>query len=128
MKRQVIGFALIALTFPLVGCGGSFDIYSPTQIHRTVQSRGQGLYVVSYKEFDVINDFGFGVEKVREAVRKAENTKDKLAVWDQAAFVAVPRYLEAKGLIPSECTQGVVVIRSGSLEGGGGWAEFRCKE
>lgn len=125
-RRAVLGLVLLVIGLP--ACSDPFGIYSPERIHRIVQSRGPGLYVVSYKEFDVINEFGPGVENVRAEVRKAESTKDKLAVWDQAAFIAVPRYLEAKGLVPSECTQGVIVTRSGSTEGGGGWAEFRCKE
>ena len=83
---------------------------------------------MDYKEFYVINEYGPGVENVREAVRKLESTQDKRAVWDEAALVSVPRYLEAKRIVPAECTQGIVVIRSGSTEDGGGWAEFRCKE
>lgn len=126
MKRlTLIGFAFLEVCLP--ACSDPFGIYSPEQIHRTVQLVRPGIYVVSYKEFDVINNFGPGVENVREAVRKAKSTEDKLAVWGQAAFIAVPRYLDIKGLTPSECAQGISVIRSGSTEGGGGWAEFRCK-
>lgn len=124
-RRMMLGLAILVIGLP--ACSDPFGVYSPERIRRTVQSRGQGLYVVSYKEFDVINAFGPGVENVRADVRKAGGTKEKLAVWDQAVSVAAPRYLEAKGLVPSECTQGVVVTRSGSTEGGGGWAEFRCK-
>jgi len=82
---------------------------------------------VSYKEFDVLDEYGSGVERIRESVQDAKGTKDKLAVWDKAVSVAVPKYLEAKGLVPDECVQGVVITRSGATEGGGGWAEFRCK-
>lgn len=124
MSRRLI--SLIFLVFGLSACR-SFDIYLPNQIHRTVHLLTPGVYVVFYKEFDVINEYGPGVEKVREAVRKSESTKDKLVVWEQVAFGAVPKYLDAKGLIPAECAQGVEIIRSGSTEGGGGWAEFRCK-
>lgn len=104
MNRRVIGLALIALTFPLVGCGGSFDIYSPGQIHRTVRTLGTGLYEVSYRWREVAEQYG----------------KDRKT--------AVPEYLKAKGLVPLECARGVAVIRGGEVEGGGGWAEFRCKE
>jgi len=103
MIRGVIGFTFLALTFPLVGCGGSFDIYSPGQIHRTVQSRGAGIYVVYY-EWPYVED-RFGKNRA----------------------TAVPEYLQEKGLIPPECMQGVTVIRGGEAEGGKGWAEFRCK-
>jgi hypothetical protein len=85
-----------------------------------------GIYVVSYREFDVIDKYGPGVENVREATRRAKDPGDKVSAWDQATFAAVPRYLEAKGLVPTECKQGIAVIRCGSTEGGGGWAEFRC--
>ena len=106
MSRWIFNLALaiLALTVSLAGCGGSFDIYSPGQIHRTVRSQGPGLYVVSYKWPYVEDHFG----------------KDRAT--------AVPEYLKMKGLVPPECTQGVTVIRGGEVEGGGGWAEFRCKE
>ena len=117
---------LIFLVLSLTACGGNFDIYSPSQIHKTVQVLRPGVYVVGYKHHDVINEYGPGVENVRKAIRN--DSDNWRAFWDGAVAVAVPRYLEAKGLVPAECTQGVVVIRSGSGEGGGGWAEFRCKE
>lgn len=103
MKRWLSGCLAFAAIYPLVGCGGSFDIYSPSQIHRTVHPRGNGLYVVSYKWSYMVEHFG----------------KDRAT--------AVPKYLEAKGIIPVECSQGVTVIRGGEVEGGSGWAEFRCK-
>ena len=104
MSHRMIGFAIAASIFPLVGCGGSFDNYSPSQIHRTVQLRMPGLYVVYYEWPYVEEHFG----------------KDRAT--------AVPEYLKAKNLVPSECLRGVIVTRGGEGEGGKGWAEFRCKE
>ena len=104
MKQWLMGLAASAAIFPLTGCGGSFDNYSPSQIHRTVQSLGNGLYVVDYRWREVAQNFG----------------KDRA--------VAIPKYLEAKGIVPAECSSGITVIRGGEVENGGGWAEFRCKE
>lgn len=104
MKQQVIMKAISVLAVvPLTACGGSFDIYSPSQIHRTVQLTKQGVYIVDYRWREVAEQFG----------------KDRAT--------AVPKYLEAKGLTPPECVHGVTVIRGGEVESGGGWAEFRCK-
>ena len=58
MKQRAISFVISALIFLLVGCGGSFDIYSPSHIHRTVQSRGPNLYVVYYEWPYVEERFG----------------------------------------------------------------------
>jgi hypothetical protein len=104
MKQLVIIKTLSVLAIaPLTACGGSFDIYSPSQIHRTVRSLESGHYVVYYKWRPVEETYG----------------KDRAA--------AIPEYLKAMGIVPSECTRGVIVIRGGETEGGGGWAEFRCK-
>lgn len=124
-QRAMLGLVLGVIGLP--ACSDPFGIYSPERIHRTVQSRGPGLYVVSYEYFDVIDQYGPGVERVREDVRNAESTKGKLAAWTKAEFIAVPKYLEAKGLVPTECKQGVIVVRGGSSVEGDGWAEFRCK-
>ncbi|MEJ1405485.1 MAG: hypothetical protein RPU62_00680 [Candidatus Sedimenticola sp. (ex Thyasira tokunagai)] len=116
---------LVFLALSLSACGGSFDIYAPSQIHKTVKLLRPGIYDVGYKHFEVINEYGLGVENVRKSIR--QNPENWRTLWNEAAAVAVPKYLEAKGLVPAECEQGVEVIRSGSGEGGGGWAEFRCK-
>jgi len=88
----------------LCGCGPSFDIYSPDQIHRTVRVLGPGHYVVSYKWRYVEENFG----------------KDRAT--------AIPAYLKAKGIVPPDCSRGITVIRGGETEGGGGWTEFRCNQ
>ena len=104
MKQLIFMKALsVLVAVSLTACGGSFDIYSPSQIHRTVQLRGLDLYVVYYDWPYVEEHFG----------------------RDRATYV--PKYLKAKNLIPPECLQGVTVTRGGEGEGGKGWAEFRCK-
>ena len=97
-------FALAAWMLSSVGCGARFDIYAPDQIHRTVQSRGKGLYVVYYEWPYMENHFG------------------------KNRALAVPEYLREKGLVPPECKWGTTVVRGGDAEGGKGWAEFRCTE
>lgn len=105
MKQLVIRKVLrVLVAVPLTACGGSFDIYSPSQIHRTVQLIKPGVFIVDYRWREVAEQFG----------------KDRA--------MAVPKYLEARGLTPPECVRGVIVIRGGEVEGGGGWAEFRCKK
>jgi len=128
MKRWLVGLAVSTTVFPLTGCGGSFDNYSPSQIHRTVQSRGGEIYIVFYQYFDVLDQYGPGVERVRGDVQKELTTNAKQEVWTKAEHIAVPKYLEAKGLTPVECRNGIIVIRGGSSVEGDGWAEFRCKE
>lgn len=100
MKPALLGFAIIFSG--LLGCSNTLGGSSSDQNHRSVQSLGDGLYVVDYKWPYVEKTFG-----------KNRNT-------------AVPAYLEEKRLIPSECTHGVAVVRGGETEGGWGWAEFRC--
>ena len=104
MKKLLVGVVISTTMSPLGGCGGSFDVYSSNQIHRTVQSRGAGHYVVDYRWREVAEQHGN----------------------DRAT--AVPKYLEANRLVPTECSRGVIVIRGGEVEGDGGWAEFRCAE
>ena len=120
--RAFLGFCFITFATALFGCGG-FDIYSPEQIHRTVRSQGMGRYVVTYKWRYVIDNYGPDMAMLLKGV----DDKDKKDVWKRATVVAVPKYLEAKGIVPSECTQGVTIIRSGEVEGGGSWAEFLCQ-
>jgi len=115
--------ALAATIVALVGCGGRFDIYSPGEIHRTVRSLGSGKYLVDYKWRYVIANYGPDMELLLKGVDK----KDMPAIWKAATGQAVPKYLEAKGIVPKECARGVSITRSGETEGGGGWAEFVCK-
>lgn len=42
-------------------------------------------------------------------------------------FHEVEKFLTLHHMIPSACTQGIVVVGSGDGEGGGGWAKFRCR-
>jgi len=76
----------------------------------------------------MINEYGPGLVKVRETVRQANDSKDKLAVWDQAMAAAVSKYLKERGLIPSECIHGVKVVNSNKDEAGGGVSAFRCRQ
>lgn len=86
----------------LIGCsslsGGDF-----TADCRNVHHLGGGVYVVDYRWPYVEKVFGRDLYK------------------------AVPAYLEAKNLVPSACSSGVVVVGGGEVEGGWGWARFRCK-
>lgn len=125
MTRKCYGFALVL--FALSACAGTHDAYDQSAKDRSVQMLYPGTYIVSYREFDVIEKYGPGVESVRDAVRQATGLRDKTSLWDQAVIATVPKYLVAAGLVPIECRYGVAVIRCGSTEGGGGWAEFRCK-
>lgn len=115
--------ALATTIVALVGCGGRFDIYSPGEIHRTVRSLGSGSYVVYYEWPYVIDSYGPDMKFLLKGV----DNKDKPAIWKAATAQAVPKYLEAKGLVPGECARGVSITRSGEGEGGKGWAEFVCK-
>ena len=128
MNRRLIGFMILFtfITFILMGCSGN---YSPNRLHRTVKPHPnqEGTYLVYYRRHNMIEEFGPGLVKVRDMVRQAKNIEDKLAVWDQALAFAVPKYLEAKDLIPIECVKGVFVVSSSSDEAGGGTTAFRCK-
>lgn len=127
MAARLIRLALIATV--LMGCGDErFDIYSPSQIHHTIKPHPNrdGLYVVQYRWDKVIDEFGPGIASVRQAVRQADD-KDKLVIWDNTMAAAVPKYLEANGLIPAKCVRGVIVISSNQDEAGNGMTAFRCK-
>lgn len=101
IRRAMLGLVLLVIGLP--ACSDPSGKYSPEMTHRSVQSLSKGLYVVDYKWPYVVETFG----------------KDQT--------IAVPTYLEAKGLIPAECVRGVTVVRGGRTEGGWAWAEFRCK-
>jgi len=115
--------AVIFGAFVLGGCSSQFGLFPPSDIHRTVRVLEPGLYDVHYKWFYVIDHFGPDMEHELKGV----HDQDKRAIWDKAFAEAVPKYLESNGLIPKECTDGVVVTRRGEAEGGWGWANFRCK-
>lgn len=125
MTERLIWLSFLASS--LFACGGSSDVYSPNHIYRTVQPHPNhaGLYLVHYRHHQVINDYGPGVDKVREEVRS--NPNDWRAVWDEATAIAVSRYMTDKGLIPEECQSGIVIVSSDSDEAGGGTTAFRCK-
>jgi hypothetical protein len=120
----------LLLAYLSICSSGCYDIYSPSEIQRTVQETpgNRGLYIVDYKRHAVIDEFGPGVAAVREAVRQSATAEAKRDAWNQALAVAVPRYLAAKNIVPPICVDGVVVIDSGPVEGGGGWSRFRCKD
>lgn len=115
------------LASSLFACGGNYDVYSPSDIHRTVQPHPnyEGLYLVHYRHHQVINEYGPGVDKIREKVRV--NPDNWRALWDEAIAKAVSRYMTEKGLVPAECQSGIVVVSSDSDEAGGGTTAFRCK-
>jgi hypothetical protein len=112
----------------LSGCGFFFNPYSPERIARTVVARGPGYWVVSFPYHDVIDRHGPGLSTVRANVQRAKDYEEVKALWRNAEAEAVPRYLLANNLIPEDCKYGVQVVRSGSVEGGGGWAEFECTQ
>jgi hypothetical protein len=123
--RQILAVAVLAVLV-----SACYDIYSPSQIHRTVQMDPtvSGHYVVDYKWYYVIEEFGPGVEKVRDVVRQSTSPTEIATAWNQALAVAVPKYLTAKHITPATCVNGVVIIESRFVEGGGGWSRFRCKD
>ena len=125
MDRRLFGILLLSIS--LSACGSGFDVYSPSEIHRTVQKHPnhEGLYLVHYRQHQVINKYGPGVDNVREGIRK--NPDNWRALWDRAAAEAVTRYMTEKGLIPKECVNGIVIVSSDSDEAGGGTTAFRCK-
>jgi hypothetical protein len=121
-------FSLSGFLFALVltGCGGN-DFSNPNQGTVKPHSSREGVYLVYYRYHQMIDEFGPGVEAVRQNVREAGSIEDKLAVWDDALEIAVPKYLEANRLVPPECVNGVHVISSLGDEDGGGTTAFRCK-
>jgi hypothetical protein len=101
--------------------------YSDENIHRTVARQGAGVWGVMFERHKVIDDYGPGVAEVRRAVQSADNFEQVSLIWKQAVAEALPKYLVARKLVPEECEHGIRVLRSGSGEGGGGWAHFECR-
>jgi hypothetical protein len=103
--------------------------YSAEELHRTVQPHPnrEGVYLVYYRYMEMIEEYGPGVERVRELASQAQSANSKQAVWDEALAIAVPRYLESRNLVPEACTNGILVISSHGDEAGGGTTAFRCK-
>lgn len=109
------------------GCGPHTDVSAPDGIPRNVQKHPnrEGLYLVYYRWRQVIDEFGPGYSAVQSRVRDASDG-NKLEIWDQTMRLAVPKYMEAKGLVPKECAHGVEIVSSGPDEAGGGVSAFRC--
>lgn len=106
MNRLRASASAVAIAIGSAGCSWleSFDPYSPSQLHRTVQpiSEEPGLYIVNAK-----------IAQVREFGENME--------------IAVPKYLAAYGLVPTECANEVTFVSRAYLEGGAKmWAKFRC--
>jgi hypothetical protein len=118
--------AHLPLILALTACG-ALDPYSASNIGMTVKPLESGLYIVSYRELEVIDAYGPGVDQVRREVEHVKTSQESEAVWHRAHAVAVPKYLASKGIVPAECRNGVEVTASGSTENGGGWSHFRCK-
>jgi hypothetical protein len=85
-----------------------------------------GVYVISYRRLELLEQYGQGMEQTTNAVERADS-HNKGRIWNEAVAAALERYMQANGLVPSECTRGIEVIESGQNEGGGGSAAFRCK-
>ena len=96
--------AALATLWALVGCFGPFDQYSPSRIHSTVQGDGQGAFTIEYPWASVRKEFGADLP------------------------TALTGYMRAKGIMPPECADGIVIVAGQHLEGGGAWARFRCLE
>lgn len=127
MKLQMaLYFVLIQ---SLTSCGNSFDINDQSRIQRTVQPHPNhdGVYLVYYRYEEMIDRYGPGWNNTLRIVRSAKSNTEIYNIWDHALTLAVPRYLEERGLIPSKCTTGIIVIRNSMNEGGGGTTAFRCK-
>lgn len=102
MTKIILKIIFVIACLIFAGCGGAFDIYSPSQIHRTVKPIEQGVYIVSYKRRKLKEQFGEDMQ------------------------VAISAYLRANKILPSECDRDVYIVRHGAVQGGGGWAEFKC--
>lgn len=91
------------------------------------QSNQVGVFELSYHSWDkMLNEYGRGVESVRAEIKKVP--KDQISIiWDRAYTEAAVHYVEVKGLVPSECSNGIQGIRSRQYEGGWGSTDFRCK-
>lgn len=124
MIRNLTIVLFIALA-PVACAGG----HSSENLQRTVRPHSSqvGVYLVYYRYMEMINEYGPGLENVRKSVRLQPDVERQLAVWDDVLEVAVPKYLEAKNLIPNACGYGVEIMRSQGDEGGGGTSTFRCK-
>lgn len=104
MNKIILKIIIIIVSLVFVGCSGIFDIYSPSQIHRTVRLVEKDIYIVSYKRRKFKEQYG-------------ENLQ-----------IAVPAYLRENKILPLECGSDVYIVRHGAVQGGGGWAEFKCKK
>lgn len=125
MRVLLLAVGIISVT--LSGCASVSDPYSPEQLARSVVGRGPGYWAVSFPYHAVIDQHGPSLLTVRTNVRNAKDYEEVEAIWQRAVAEAVPRYLQANKLIPQQCKHGVQVVRSGSAQGGTGWAEFECK-
>lgn len=99
--------SLVAVAWGLF-LGGCFllweDPYTPERLRETVKPKRDGEFVVSFPAPAV----------------------DRL---DPHPLVAVRKYLEANGLVPTTCTKGVAILGRGVAQGGyHGFANFRCAE
>ena len=93
----------------------------------TVERESAEFFIVSYRPWDrIVDEYGPGVKTVRARIRAADGV-DAERIWDEAFEDAVPRFLEATNMTPSQCKSGVIVVHSSEGEGGNGWARFRCK-
>lgn len=121
-RRQII------VMFAALVVAACYDPYAPERIERTVQQHPNrpGLYLVYYDWSSMVDNYGPGLEKTRQAVRKAM-AKEAKAIWDEAMATAVPKYLQDHNIVPAQCTHGVVVVSSQRVEGGDGTTAFRCK-
>lgn len=92
-----------------------------------VQPNQVGVYELSYHPWDkMLNEYGRGLERVREEIKNVP--KDQIMIiWDRAHTEAAVRYVEERGLAPSECLNGIQGISSHQYEGGWGSTGFRCK-
>ncbi len=97
------------------------------ELRGTVRPESTEYFIVSYHPWDrLIDEYGPGTENVRAKI-KANNYANAEQIWDEAFEEAIPRFLEAKNMMPPQCKSGVTVVHSGEAEGGNGWARFHCK-
>jgi len=97
------------------------------ELRGNIKPESAEFFTVSYHPWDrLIDEYGPGTEDVRARI-KAANYINAEKIWDEAFEEAIPRYLEANNMTPSQCKSGVVVVHSGETEGGNGWARVRCR-
>ncbi len=97
------------------------------ELDGTVRPESPDSFLVYYHPWNrLIDEFGPGTENVRARLKAVNYVNDE-KVWRDAIEEAIPKFLEAKSMTPSQCKAGVVVVNTGELEGGNGWARFRCK-